>query len=541
MMVPPLSMSIDIATLAYAYVKKKFNKNKVKEKKNKEKKQVSVLVPAFNEGVRLGFTLDSILEQTYSARNIYILDDISTDNTKKVCEKLSNNHSNVKHIRREIKQGKAGNINSLIQEKDEELGDYVLVVDGDVRLKKDCLEELVKSLDNAAVITGFGYTKKPSSYIAKMLYEGESWINSVFSFRKRAQVIRNGVFVVCGALSLYKKEVLQKFPIPERTLTEDTDHTWLLQENGLKILYNDKAKAEGNNPNTLIDYWKRYTRWFSGTFQNLYVHGSKDLKKSRGLLYSTIIPGVLESVPYSIAFSSLPVMAYPYPEFALGLLTADFVLTLPFLHKHPKGFLHAVNHLPDIYAFKYFGSVAALYSGIKTSFEKITGKQNSWKNNWTNSSRVIIKPRKLSKKIMEKKLNDFFYLEREWTDLGEEPWNKENFMLKKQKKWKLSSYVEIDDKVVGYTIVSEVNNHANERKAYLNKILVDKNYQGLKIGLLLFEDMKKKCKKSGIEKIIFKCRTDNEKANNFYLKDGCEIVDTEISPDKVERYLFEKT
>lgn len=386
--IPPLSMTIDLATLAYHSLKNKFSKKLTLDIDwEPEKKEVSALIPAYNEGERLIYTIESIMQQTSPVRDIYILDDLSTDNTQKVCKELSSKYEKVNHVRRDVKGGKAGNINAIIKDRGKELGDYILVVDGDVELEKDCLEQFLTSSEEGPVVTGFGYTRKPNSPVAEMLYEGETWINSVFSFRKKAQVKRNSVFVVCGALSLYKKEILEKYPIPTRTLTEDTDLTWLLQENGFQIMYNDKARGRGGNPDSLKGYWNRYVRWFSGTFQNIYVHGIKDLKKSKPLLYSTIIPGLIEVIPYSIITTSLPVVAYFYPDLAKGVILADVALSTPFLFMHPKGFLYGVMRLPDIYAFKYFGSVVALYAGAKTTLEKIMGKESSWKNTWESTSR----------------------------------------------------------------------------------------------------------------------------------------------------------
>ncbi|MDP3026586.1 MAG: GNAT family N-acetyltransferase [Nanoarchaeota archaeon] len=539
MFLPPLSMSIDLITLAYSKIKSRIKKHDDIDS-NKSlcslEKKVSVFIPAFNEGEKLNSTVDCILNQTYPPKDVYILDDLSTDATARVCKELERKYENVHHIRRNEKLGKAGNINALVKEKAEELGDYVLVVDGDVKLERNCLEELAKSSDDAAIVTGFGYTNEPSAYIPKMLYEGESWINSVFSFRKKAQDIRKGIFVICGALSLYDKKVLKKIPIPARTLTEDTDYTWLVQEEGYKVKYTDKAKAVGNNPNTFKGYWKRYVRWFSGTFQGLYTHG-RELNKSRPLLYSTILPGALESIPYSIAFSSLPVLACFSPELAEGVLAADLVLSAPFLFFHPKGFWHGLNHLPDIYAYKYFGSVACLYTGIKTTAEKILGKKKNWRNNWINSSQAEIDIKDLDKKYMKQKFNDFVYLEKEWTGLGEKAWDRDNFFYELPKKWKLSTCASANGKPVGYAIVSQPDK--NKKHAFLHKILVDSDYQGLRIGSKLFVNTAYKCKREGMEKLSFKVRTDNEAAIALYRKYGVRINNPIMCPDNVERYVCE--
>lgn len=539
MFLPPLSMSIDLITLAYSKIKsRKNNRDNIDSNQslNNLEKKVSVFIPSFNEGEKLRSTVDCILNQTHHPQDVYILDDISTDATVNVCKDLEKKYKNVKHIRRNEKLGKAGNINALVKEKAGELGGYILVVDGDVKLEKNCLEELIKNSEDAAIVTGFGYTKQPFSYISKMLYEGESWINSVFSFRKKAQNIRKAIFVICGALSLYDKNVLKEIPIPERTLTEDTDYTWLVQEKGLRVNYTDKARAVGNNPNSFRGYWKRYKRWFSGTFQGIYTHG-RELNKSKSLLYSTILPGVLESIPYSMAFSSLPILACYYPDLAVGILAADLALTSPFLFFHPKGFLHGLNHLPDIYAYKYFGSVACLYAGIKTSLEKILGKENSWKNNWVNSSKAEIGTKSLKKRYMKKNFQGFLDLEKEWTALGETPWNKNNLFYKLPKKWKLSTYASSNGKPIGYAIVSQPDK--KKKQAFLHKILVDRDYQGLGIGSRLFVDVVYKCKREGMEKLNFKVRTDNESAIALYRKYGVKIKEPIMCQDNVERYQCE--
>jgi cellulose synthase/poly-beta-1,6-N-acetylglucosamine synthase-like glycosyltransferase/ribosomal protein S18 acetylase RimI-like enzyme len=536
-------MAIDLTTLGYSALKKGVNRSTSSDDSmnddthvaNTCDKSVSVLIPLFNEAEKILSTIDCIIRQTYPVRDIYLLDDLSTDRTKDVCRALENKYDIVSHVRRDKKLGKAGNINTLVSERAHELGEFVLIVDGDVKLEPPCLEELVKDSGSAEVVTGFGYTKKPSSYVGKMLYEGRSWVNSVFSFRKKAQAMRKAVFVVCGALCLYRKDILKQIPIPERTLTEDTDYTWLLQERGYTVSYNEKARAVGSDPESFRGCWKRHVRWFSGTYQSLFVHGFRELQNSKRLLYSTILPGCLEAIPYSVTITFLPVIALYSPALAKGILTADLLLSAPFLFLHQQGFWHAVNHLPDIYAYKYFGSVACLYSGMKTTVERVSGRTEKWKNSWENSSRANMQPRRLTKRYMRRHLDAFLYLEKEWADLGEEPWTKENFMFKNPKKWKLSSHVSLNGKPVGYTIVSETS----KGLAYLHKILVDSDYQRLGIGSLLLGEAKEKCRENKIKKLYFKVRVNNERANGLYRKNNVVYTEKETSPDGVKRYLCE--
>ncbi|MFH1073227.1 MAG: GNAT family N-acetyltransferase [Nanoarchaeota archaeon] len=527
MFLPPLSMSIDALTLLY----NRLRHGTIPVPETDFEHAVSVLVPAYNEEYKLLNTIDRILQQTYPVKSIYILDDLSTDNTPAVCREIAKRHDKVVHVRRDSKLGKAGNINAIVTDAGKELGDLVLVVDGDVTLEEDCLEQLVKGASDAAVVTGYGHTRKPKSFLPGVLYEGESWINAIFRFRKKAQNIRHGIFVICGALSLYRRDMLESLPIPERTLTEDTDYTWLLQEQGFKVAYADKAIALGNNPNSFGGYWRRYDRWFSGTYQNLFVHG-KDLAQSPSLFYATIVPSVIETIPYSIVMSTLPLAAFVAPDFAKGVLTADFILSLPFLFLHPRGFCYAVAHLPHIYAFKYFGSVAGVYTGMKTLAQKILGREEAWRNAWASTSQIPILPRRLSKRFMRSHMEEFDDLEHNWVDLGETPWTDQNYLFELPEKWKLSSYVRVDGAVAGYAIVSK----KNEEEAYLHKILVDARFRGTGIGKRLFEDMIRTCGNRGFKKIRFKVKVDNEQANRLYRKMGVLYEGVVACPDGVNRY-----
>lgn len=146
-----------------------------------------------------------------------------------------------------------------------------------------------------------------------------------------------------------------------------------------------------------------------------------------------------------------------------------------------------------------------------------------------------MKVKKLTKEYLEKHLENFLYLEGEWTGLGEQAWAEKNFMLELPSKWELSSYVNINSKLAGYAIVST----QDEKQAYLNKIIVDSGHQGIGIGSLLLKKSIERCRKKGIEKIIFKVRTDNDAANNLYKKYGVVYKGKETSPDNVERYLCE--
>lgn len=88
-----------------------------------------------------------------------------------------------------------------------------------------------------------------------------------------------------------------------------------------------------------------------------------------------------------------------------------------------------------------------------------------------------------------------------------------------------------EEKLVGYTKLRE-NNYENispEKKAIeLERIYVDKNYQGLKIGQKLINQCLLYAKENNFNELWLGVWEDNEKAIAFYKKMGFEIFSSHI-------------
>ena len=59
---------------------------------------VDIILPNFNKENYLKETIDSILNQSFKDFNLYIIDDNSTDNSKKVIDKYSDTRLSLIHI-----------------------------------------------------------------------------------------------------------------------------------------------------------------------------------------------------------------------------------------------------------------------------------------------------------------------------------------------------------------------------------------------------------------------------------------------------------
>ncbi len=134
---------------------------------------------------------------------------------------------------------------------------------------------------------------------------------------------------------------------------------------------------------------------------------------------------------------------------------------------------------------------------------------------------------------MIENLNKFFIIESNWTNIGEELWKEENFLLELPLKWELSFAAENRDSVIGYIIGSE----HEPKLSIVNKILVDHSYRGYGIGKRLISRYFAACLEKGIETSELKALNGNGIANSFYKKLGYQrIGETKGTDGKIRNF-----
>ncbi len=103
---------------------------------------VSVVIPTYNRGYRIERAINSVLAQTYKNFEIIIVDDGSTDNTKKVVEKYLKTDERIKYFYQENK-GVCAARNTAMKLAN---GDYIIPLDSDNELFLIFLKTLLKGL-----------------------------------------------------------------------------------------------------------------------------------------------------------------------------------------------------------------------------------------------------------------------------------------------------------------------------------------------------------------------------------------------------------
>lgn len=113
---------------------------------------VSIIVPVYNVEEYLIQCLDSVLRQTYTALEIILIDDGSTDESGNICEQYQQKDPRIIAIH----QKNGGPASARNAGLDECHGEYIAFVDSDDWLEPDFIEVLVQNIDESDfVVCGY--------------------------------------------------------------------------------------------------------------------------------------------------------------------------------------------------------------------------------------------------------------------------------------------------------------------------------------------------------------------------------------------------
>ena len=148
---------------------------------------LSIVIPCYNDVLYVAQAIESAVNQTYTPKEIIVVDDGSNTATKKVLENVSNK-IDVLITQRNFGQSTARNVG--IEQAN---GKYILVLDSDDYFEKTFCEEAVKALvidSNSKIITCFSWLHYPVG--SKELYKPKGGNLKDFLFTNQA--IGNGMF-----------------------------------------------------------------------------------------------------------------------------------------------------------------------------------------------------------------------------------------------------------------------------------------------------------------------------------------------------------
>ena len=164
--------------------------------------KVSIIVPIYNTEKYLTHCLDSIINQTYKNLEIILVNDGSTDNSKKIIDDYAKKDSRIKAIHQK-NSGQSAARNRGLKEA---TGDYISFVDSDDEINKKFVEELMRKTDNDKILPmtekfyrKLNEKKESSIYTAKIRAQKnhetlEEYVPFVLSIDGRLYSVINKIF-----------------------------------------------------------------------------------------------------------------------------------------------------------------------------------------------------------------------------------------------------------------------------------------------------------------------------------------------------------
>jgi cellulose synthase/poly-beta-1,6-N-acetylglucosamine synthase-like glycosyltransferase len=236
--------------------------------------RVAILIPAWNEDLVVGTTIDRLMRLDYppDRLRVYVIDDGSTDETPRISIQRSQLYpGRVVHIRRVAGgEGKAHTLNyGLDILWASEWTEAVLIMDADVIYTADSLRKMARHLADPDVGAVTAYIKEGSgkpNWVQRFI--GFEYITATGASR-RAQNVLGFLACLSGGAQLHSRENLLAIGgrIFDDTLAEDTFTTFRTQICGRKSLFEPAAIVYAEEPDDLVGLWKQRLRWARGNVQ----------------------------------------------------------------------------------------------------------------------------------------------------------------------------------------------------------------------------------------------------------------------------------
>ena len=171
--------------------------------------EISVAVCTYNRADVLPKCLESLADQTADSElfEVLIIDNNSTDDTKKIALDFCENHNNFKYIF-EKKQGLSHARNRAIEEA---RGGYLAYIDDDAIADKEWLKKIGSVIHNNKDIAAFGGPIYPWYNKEKPKWFKDEFATHFYGKQHFQLTEQNCPFGLSGSNMIFKKELLNKY------------------------------------------------------------------------------------------------------------------------------------------------------------------------------------------------------------------------------------------------------------------------------------------------------------------------------------------
>lgn len=227
------------------------------------KKKLALLLPGHNEELIIASTIRSAVAAGQAKRDIFVVDDNSNDDTRKIAVELLGTQ-NVLTVER---SGKALAVKKAIAKFDiVEKYKWLHIADADSIFSPNYFRIYRKKLDEKKYVIAVGFVQSlRGNWIST--YRALSYTYSQHVSR-RVQSYLGMISVFPGPITSFRTDILPELDFQAKTITEDFDITLQVHRKKLgKIVYIPQAINYTQDPQTLRDFCRQTQRWQRGFFQ----------------------------------------------------------------------------------------------------------------------------------------------------------------------------------------------------------------------------------------------------------------------------------
>ncbi len=278
--------------------------------------RVAVLVPAYNEETVIVRTVRSVLNSSYPNLHVVVIDDGSSDRTAEVAEAAYGPEiaAGKVAVLTKANGGKAAALNYAVERLTEE---FYVGIDADTVIAQDAIAKLMPHFEDPLVGAVAGNAKVGNRVNLWTRWQALEYITSQ-NFERRALNLLNVVTVVPGAIGAWRTgPVKTAGGYPVNTVAEDADLTMSLLEQGLKVVYEDRALAFTEAPIDAKGLMRQRFRWSFGTLQAVWKHRAAFVRnKAMGLF----------ALPNIVIFQMLLPLVSPFIDLMFLIGIVQFLL-----------------------------------------------------------------------------------------------------------------------------------------------------------------------------------------------------------------------
>ncbi|QMW65418.1 glycosyltransferase family 2 protein [Mumia sp. ZJ1417] len=224
---------------------------------------VSVVVPAYNEGVVLENCLRSIANSAYDRYEVICVDDGSTDDTYAVAQAVADELGPVTALT-QANAGKGAALNTGIAHA---RGSVLMLVDADGLFGPHTITRMLQAFrqEDVGAVCGndrpVNLDRVQTRFLALISHLGTGLM-------RRAMHELGCLPIVSGNIGAFRRDVLDVVgAVREDTVGEDLELTWRVYGVGYRVAFAPHALLYAESPSTPRALWRQRVRWARGLLQ----------------------------------------------------------------------------------------------------------------------------------------------------------------------------------------------------------------------------------------------------------------------------------